>query len=306
MHGRIFNIQKFSIHDGPGIRTIVFFKGCPLKCWWCANPEGINLKSDLAFKKNRCIGSDKCGICQTKCPQKAIETEDNFPKIKRSICSSCGDCAKFCPAKALSVFGEEKSVEEIIDVIIQDDIFYARSGGGVTLSGGEPLLQADFAQELLKKAHDNGISTAIETTCFVPWENIEKVFPHLDNVYIDLKSADVGLHIKYTGVNPCLIWENVERICRVYKNTPIIFRTPVIYGVNDSSQEIQKIVDKIMSFTNSFAQIKYELLPYHAFGINKYNYLDLPYLLAWQTNMPKERVEEIKESLNAPFEILVG
>lgn len=305
MQGRIFNIQKFSIHDGPGIRTIVFFKGCPLKCQWCANPEGINAQPDLAFKQNRCIGLDQCGFCQTKCPQNAIVAANNFPQIKRNLCNVCGLCTKSCPAKALSVFGETKSAEEILNVVIQDDAFYSRSGGGITLSGGEPLLQADFAQQLLKKAHENGITTAIETTCFVPWESIAKVFMYLDNIYIDLKSADIAKHIHYTGVDPTLIWNNAKKICNEYKNKPITFRTPVIYGVNDSPQKIQKIIDKIISFTKDYTHIKYELLPYHAFGINKYAYLDLPYLLDSQSNMPKEYVQELKEKLKAPFEILV-
>lgn len=303
--GLIFNIQKFSVHDGPGIRTIVFLKGCPLKCRWCANPEGIDPVPQIAFKFAKCIGQEACGYCEKICTKQAISWYKNLPHIDREACNHCGKCADICPSKAMTLFGEYKSVDDILDKVKEDQAFYHRSNGGITLSGGEALRQADFSAELLQKAKQSGLKTALETSCYAPWDNIEKTFQYVDHLFIDLKSADQRKHELFTGVNPKHIWENVARICQVYIEKPIIFRTPVIPDFNDTAGEIQKIIDLIISFSPNYSRIKYELLPYHAYGVNKYKFLEKEYAMQDIPNLDKEKVRDIMDELYAPFEVFI-
>lgn len=304
--GIIFNIQKFSIHDGPGIRTLVFLKGCPLNCRWCANPEGISPTIQIAFKKSKCLGVEKCGICIHICPQQAIASKNGFPKLDYRRCDNCEKCIVRCPSKALFFWGEYKTVDEVLTKVKEDSVFYRRSDGGITLSGGEALLQADFSSELLQKAKSIGMRTALETTCYAPWNSIKRVVPYVDHLFIDLKSASSEKHKLFTGVDPSLIWENASRICKVYREKRIVFRTPVVPDFNNSSEEIQKIVDIIVGFNPDMKKIEYELLPYHAFGISKYETLGLKYIVNSKNNMMKTEVENLIKDVEAPFNISIG
>ena len=213
--GLVLNIQHFSTHDGPGIRTTVFLKGCSLRCKWCSNPESIRVKSELGYNPVKCIGEKECGFCMKDvCPESAIyligsgERTDDKISINWEPCTNCGKCVEVCPTLALYMFGQEMTVEQVLNEVEKDSSFYSESGGGITLSGGECLLQPDFAAELLKGAHQRGINTAIETAFNVPWEFVEKVLPHVDVVLHDHKVTDSESHHKWTAVPNKRIKEN--------------------------------------------------------------------------------------------------
>ena len=302
--GLIFNIQKFCVHDGPGIRSIVFFKGCPLRCQWCANPEGMHTYPEIALKARKCIGMDKCGRCFTVCPQGAIIHADNIVKINRELCTNCGQCAEACPAKAIEVLGKYMTVEAIIQEVLKDDAFYARSEGGITFSGGEPLLQAEFLTNLIKAARVEGLTTAIETTGCVPWEKAMMVFNELDFIHYDIKHMNDEKHRRYTGVSNLLCLENFKQLCQQYPDKKILVRTPVIPGVNDTVDEIQAIADFINKTAAGMADIAYELLPYHNFGSSKYEFLGRSYALNGVQNMGKTSIEMLKQEIHSEINLL--
>ena len=201
----MLNIQHFCTHDGPGIRTTVFLKGCSLRCKWCSNPESILKKAELAYNPGKCIGEKECGLCLPVCPEVAIyvvgagERSDDKVRINWDLCTNCGKCVPVCPTKALYLFGEEMTVDQVLAEVEQDGTFYRESGGGLTVSGGECLLQADFLEALFIEAHRRGIHTAIETAGNVPWAYMEKVLPHVDLVQHDIKLTDPERHKKWTG-----------------------------------------------------------------------------------------------------------
>lgn len=293
--GMVFNIQKFSIHDGPGIRSIVFFKGCPLSCRWCSNPEGIGRETEFFFRKDRCIGTDVCGLCLKACPNQSVSQKDGVPAFARSRCAGCHVCADHCPSKAIEAVGHIMTVDEVMNRIVQDDGFYTRSGGGLTLSGGEPLLQPEFAVCLLMEARRCGLSTAIETTGCVQWEAAVPVFEQLDFIHYDLKSMNEEKHRAFTGAGSQLPKANFKKLCSSFPDKPIVVRTPVIPGFNDTAEEIQEIIDFIEQWKQN-ADVVYELLPYHAFGAAKYNYLDKHYAMNCH-NMGKPELEQLKSKL---------
>jgi pyruvate formate lyase activating enzyme len=233
--GLILNIQHFCTHDGPGIRTTVFLKGCSLRCKWCSNPESIHLKPELAYKRSQCIGAKACGLClKDPCAEGAfyvVEGEDDRVQVNWDLASDCGKaCADVCPTGALYMFGQEMTVDEVLAEVEQDSTFYRESGGGITLSGGECQLQADFAAALLAEAHRRGINTAIETAFNVPWANVEKVLPHVDLVLHDHKLTDPERHKQWCGVDNRQILANFKRAYETFPNTQFIARTPVIPG----------------------------------------------------------------------------
>lgn len=282
--GVLFNIQRYSLHDGPGIRTIPFFKGCPLACKWCSNPESQRPQPELIFKKSNCI---RCGKCIDACKQRAISADNPF-FIDRERCIQCGDCTRVCPTQALEMKGKRMTVSEVMRELQKEENLYRRAGGGVTLSGGEPLAQPEFARELLKACKEKGWHTAIETTGFTSKAVIEDVFPWVDLALTDIKAIDPRVHEQNTGVNNRQILENLIRISFITKT---IVRIPVIPGVNDNAQEIRSIAEfaRLMSGVDTL-----HLLPYHTFGENKYHLLGRIYPLSAAKTHSPEKMDTLK------------
>lgn len=249
MKAIIFDIQRNSFVDGPGIRTTVFFKGCNLKCRWCHNPESQSPKRQMMVYKNKCIG---CGKCAEVCPNKL------------KSCDFCGRCEIYCPEDARKICGREYSADEVLCEIEKDRAFYDNSGGGATFSGGECMLQLDFLCEILKKCKENGIHTAVDTAGNVPWESFERILPYTDLFLYDVKAVSGELHRNGTGVSNELILENLKKLSRC---ADIIVRIPVIGGYNDNREEMKKAAE----FLHGLGIKKVELLPYHAMGENKYD-----------------------------------
>lgn len=270
--GMVFNVQKYSVHDGPGIRTLVFLKGCPLSCRWCSNPESQHRQPELAYNAGRCLTLAKCGHCVTACPRGAISSgDDGKPVITRARCGTCDmPCVRACPAQGLVVYGRLRSVADILSAVEQDAAFYCRSGGGMTLSGGEPLLQKAFAVSLLRQARVRRLKTAVESCGMVPGENIRAAAPYLSYALFDIKHMDSALHETYTGRPNARILENFRILAEEFPDLPILARTPIIPGFNDSVRAVRAIA----TFLRPFARVRYELLPYHRLGTQKYHFLD--------------------------------
>jgi pyruvate formate lyase activating enzyme len=270
--GLVFNIQKYSVHDGPGIRTIVFLKGCPLSCRWCSNPESQRLEPELAFNPGRCLTFSKCTRCLQACLRGAIIREaDDSLRVDRALCDGCPrNCAEACPSQGLIVYGEERTVDDVMKTVEQDAAFYIRSSGGMTLSGGEPLLQADFALALLRESRRRRVKTAVETCGMVPWKTLEAAAGSLNYVLYDIKHMDSAKHEEQTGLPNTTILENFRKLAEGYPDLPILARTPVIPGFNDSEEAIEAIAE----FLRPYGHVHYEMLPYHRLGTQKYHFLD--------------------------------
>lgn len=266
--GRVFNIQKFSLHDGPGIRDLVFLKGCPLRCQWCSNPESQLPHPEIFYRVDRCLGFRACGLCAQLCPVTAIErAEDGKARIDWSVCNHCGRCAELCPSGAMELVGRQMTIAEILAVVEKDTGFHARSGGGVTVSGGDPLVQADFVEHLLETCSDRGIDTAVETAGYGRWEQMEKIGRYANLILYDIKSMDAARHKACTGVSNTTIKDNLLRLSARFPDTPIIVRTPIIPGFNDSEKDILDIA----SFIKRAGTVReYRLVPFHRFGTPKY------------------------------------
>lgn len=276
-NGYVFNIQQFSVHDGPGIRTMVFLKGCPLRCRWCSNPESQQTLPELAYNSNKCIGINECIHCIEVCLTGAIKKDSrNKIIIDRELCDNCLHCANVCPAKALNAFGSLMSVDEVFKVVEEESLFHARSGGGITLSGGEPFFQAEFSLGLLKEAKKRRMNTAMETSGYTAWENMAEACRRLDSVLFDVKSMDDRKHTEFTGVSNKLILDNFEKMCAGFPDLSILVRTAIIPGFNDTKEDVSAILDFIKGRPN----VSYELLSYHRLGRPKYEYLGREYLLA--------------------------
>jgi pyruvate formate lyase activating enzyme len=266
LKGLVFNIERFSVHDGPGIRTLVFLKGCPLSCRWCANPEGIAARPQVVFLPESCIG---CASCKAVCPEDAIiRTSDGMITMASEHCNHCGTCVTACPSLARKVYGRSMSINEVFEEIYKDFPFYRRSGGGVTLSGGEPLMQKEFTYALLKFCSQHHIHTAAETCGFADWETVSHTFEFADLILFDFKHVHPLKHTKFTGVDNGKILENMRKLNEQGKD--MIIRVPVIPGFNDSAEEME-------SMAKFISQLKRpppcHLLPYHALGVSKYKHL---------------------------------
>ena len=263
MKGTIFNLQKFCTHDGPGIRTTVFFKGCNLRCKWCHNPESQNFQKEIMFYKNKCTG---CGRCK------------NFTTDNESF---------FCFNDAKEICGSEYTIDEVLSEVIKDKTYYETSGGGVTFSGGECMLQIDFLFEILKKCKEEGMHTTVDTAGHIPWKSFDKILPYTDLFLYDVKSMNDDVHKAYTGVSNILILENLSKLLKA--DVSVWVRVPVIPGVNDNEDEMRKI--RAFFDMNGYPE-KVEILPYHAMGEHKYEALgkhtekfDVP---------DKEKIEKLK------------
>ncbi len=269
MTGIIFDIQRFSVHDGPGIRTTIFLKGCSLNCLWCHNPEGIAPKKQLMFASSKCI---KCGACLDICKAHDINSE-NLHVIDRTKCKVCGKCAEICPSKALKICGKEISSAEIAEEVLKDISFYT-NGGGVTFSGGEALLQTEFVAETAKIIKEKApeISVAVDTCGNVPWEAFERVLPYCDLSLYDIKAANSDLHKKGTGKGNELILDNLKKLDLTGKDIRI--RIPLIPNFNDGKEEQERIKEIIVPLSNVK---EVTIVPYHTLGVSKYEELGMEY-----------------------------
>lgn len=292
--GLVFNIQKFSLHDGEGIRTLVFLKGCPLACQWCSNPEGQSFSPELAYNLEKCIGVAECDRCLKVCGRDAIAHDDDGRiRIIREQCDHCGECAEACPSKALEMVGDSMTAEEVVNAVEEDGGFYVRSGGGLTLSGGEPLSQAEFACDILKSAKRRGLNTAVETSGICPWEAIEAVGPYVDHMFFDIKCMDPFKHEQVTGLPNQSILENYRKTSAYFPSLAMTVRTPVIPGVNDSAADIQSIRRFLQQVGKPFV---YELLPYHQFGESKYHKLGKKFLMEGVRPPSEEQIKNLKKT----------
>jgi len=270
----LFDISHYMIEDGPGIRTDVFFKGCPLRCKWCSNPFGLTKRVQLIYNKNKCV---QCLTCVSACPRNANVVVDGVVEIERDICISCGICCETCPNNARTVIGREYSIEEIFEKIQKDRVFYRRTGGGVTLTGGEVLLQVDAASRLLRLCRQDMISTAIETSGYGNWADLERLIDLSDLVFIDLKHMDDQTHKRLTGVSNQRILENIQKAaghCSSKGRADLIIRVPVIPGMNDDETNLESSAKFLASLTGIH---EVNLLPYHRLGANKYDMVGLEY-----------------------------
>lgn len=267
--GNIFNIQRYSVHDGPGIRSTVFFKGCPLRCFWCQNPESQTVKTELFWNKSLCTG---CGRCISACPRCGISVKDGRIVQDWDACIKCGSCVAACPNKARSTRGYSITAGEVVDELLRDRRMYTQSGGGITLSGGEVTMQPDFAVSILKLCKGNWLHTAIETCGYKSWDKLEKILEYTDFVMYDIKCVDDARHKEGTGVSNRLILENAAKIAAM---KPVLFRMPLIPGYNDSDEDVKEF-SALVKGTFGLSAENMELLKYNTMGEEKYSHMGCP------------------------------
>lgn len=282
--GLIFNIQTYSIHDGPGIRTTVFMKGCPLRCRWCSNPESWNAFEEIMTRDVKCT---RCGLCVESCPNSAITTDGDGRKIDRARCNLCLQCARICPNAAIIISGRYISVNELVQEVARDLPFFRNSKGGITISGGEPLLQWEFVAQVFKECKAKGIHTTLDTSGYSAWEKMESVLEYVDLVLYDLKHIDPEIHKRQVGKSNKLIISNLQKTTRKVRTW---VRIPIIPGFNDSDSHIQRIVD----FSSTLPVEKVSILPYHDWGKLKYDALGKEYTIKETQPLSDERLNEIR------------
>ncbi|MCC8057133.1 glycyl-radical enzyme activating protein [Cloacibacillus sp.] len=279
----LFNIQRYSLFDGPGIRTVFFFKGCPLSCQWCANPESQSPAYEVAFEERNCIGYGRCNV---SCPAAAVVSG----KIDRSKCTRCMTCTEACPSGALVRYGKEYTVDMLLETALKDTSFYRSSGGGVTLSGGEPLLDGTFARSLLEACKNEGLDTAIETCGAVPWENFSDVLDFADTIYFDVKHVDDKKQMAGTGCEAAGILSNLRRLAE--KRDRVVIRFPLIPGFNAAHEDAAAIADWI---AENIPKTPVELMSYHRYGEKKYDALGREYAMK---GVPVPADEEVAAALS--------
>lgn len=295
--GVTFNIQHYSIHDGPGIRTTVFLNGCPLKCLWCQNPESQNIKPVLFFNAEKCTG---CGMCLDVCPEDAISINEERSVTNRELCKGHGKCAEACPNEARSIMGRRMTAAEVFEDVNKDAIFYQSSGGGVTLSGGDPIAQPDFSIGIFKLCRGASIHTAIETCGFAKWDVLKSILEYTDLVLFDIKHMDPEKHKEYTGVSNEIILENAKNVVKEM-GLPMLMRLPIMPGYNDSAENMEMTARFIADDLENIEKV--HLLPYHRLGETKYERME-----ASDTSIPisppsDEHMEDLKkifESFDLP------
>lgn len=270
--GIVFNIQKYSIHDGPGIRTVVFLKGCPLSCTWCANPESQNVKPQISYSSQRCIG---CYRCVSVCPKDAITKSPNKKIIiNNNICNICCICTEACLNGAIEVVGKEMTTDLILAKVERDSIFYRKSKGGVTFSGGEPFAQDKFLRELLVASKKLYLHTAVDTSGHTNWENIESSLPFVNLFLFDVKHMIPVEHLKGTGVDNKLLLGNLEKLC-AYGSAAVWLRLPIIVGYNDTKENLNRLITMVNKINSLSVIQQINLLPYHKLGVTKYKKLGI-------------------------------
>jgi pyruvate formate lyase activating enzyme len=285
--GTIFDIQRFTVHDGPGIRTAIFMKGCPLRCPWCQNPESMQKNPQISYFPTLCIG---CGSCETLCPHNAVNAsgEKLSDKIKLAICNHCGKCTKECYSGALRLTGQRMSVEEVYNTVMKDEQFYQDSGGGVTFTGGEPTYQPEFLTAMAKKLKKADVHLVIETCGMFSWDSAAEAFSLMDIIYMDIKHADSEKHRTVIGQSNDSILENALHIDKLMK--PIRIRVPLIPGFNDSIEDFSATL-KFAACLNNLEKV--QILPYHKFGIAKYDRIGLEYSLTHVEPPPNQIVDDL-------------
>lgn len=304
--GTVYDIQGFSVQDGPGIRTTVFLKGCPLRCPWCHSPESQRFDIQLSWQSRTCIGLDLCGLCLDVCPRGALGPAGvsdaagtdggglRLIQVDWERCDDCGLCAEACPAGALSMWGREYSVAEVVDRVLRDRPFFEKSGGGVTISGGEPFSQAGFTLALLQALKAHGIHTAVDTTGCAPRDVIEKALPYVDLFLYDLKSMDASAHKAATGVGNGPILDNARRIAAAGGKMQV--RVPVIPRFNDSEENIRELGRFVKELGDAVTTV--QVLPYHAMGVPKLERIKHGGPILEAALLTDKQVEEIKAILD--------
>lgn len=295
--GLIFDIQAFSTHDGPGSRTTVFFMGCPLECRWCANPESWQMRKTMMFAETTCKWQDGCRLCISHCPEGAItESQEGNMKLDRQKCRSCStyECVKICPSHSLKQCGKEYTAEEVMTILRRDMSSWG-TGGGVTFSGGEPLLQHEFLYELLKECKKAGIHTAIETTAHVPTDIFMKIMPYIDFAFIDVKNMDDEKHKEATGVLPEQTLQNIRVLKQSGWQGRLILRTPVIHDFNDDIEN----ADQVISFMKEVGLAEINLLKFHRMGVSKWKQLGKTY--AYEKKGIGDMTDEEMEQLQTRY-----
>ena len=289
----IFNIQKFSTHDGDGVRTTIFFKGCPLRCMWCHNPESQHYYKELIFHQHKCT---TCGRCVAKCIQGANSIVDGKIVFDRSKCTACGVCTDWCITEARELAGKEYTVDALVKEAMKDKIFYEQSGGGVTLSGGEVMASQhmDYVEEVCRKLHENGVSIFIDTSGYTDYKNLKRILPYVDVFLYDIKVMDPEDHKKYIGVDNSLILENLKKLSD--EGAGLYIRLPIIQQVNATDEHIESVIHFLKE--NNIHARQVNLLPYHDIGKGKYASLDMEY----HDDEMSVPVSELMEHFKSMFE----